>query len=387
MLRYHTIQKTKVHTGRGSIRNLPALLDDAGFKNPFLVYDQGIAQTPIIPKIQMILDYAGFSYYWYDRITPDPTSDLVDHGAALFRARGCDCIIAIGGGSTLDASKGINVMCHNDGQILDYVGHEDRMQPARGLICIPTTAGTGSEISNWIVITDLDKGEKHPINVINSMCDYALLDPELTIGLPAQITAATGLDVFSHAFEAYTSTRANPVTDIICEKMMETVIKYLPRAVSDGTDIEARERMQISAAYGGWTLIDGVVHIGHCIGHEIGAVFHIPHGAAVSYAFPAMVKHIAGARLQKIRYTGQLLGVDFREDDSPETIAAKTAEAYIRFRDEIVRLNPISHYKPDLSRVNLDMARTICKDPLTALTPVPVTQEDLMYMLYLIFVG
>lgn len=386
LLPYRTIKSTKLYTGRGFIKNLPVLITEAGFLKPFLVYDQGIARTLVIDRIKQILTQAGMPFHCYDKITPDPTSDLVDNGAALFRDAGCDCIVAIGGGSTLDASKGINVMCHNDGHILDYVGHEDQMKPSRGLICIPTTSGTGSEISNWIVITDLEKGEKHPINVINSMCEYALLDPELTIGLPPQITAGTGLDVFSHAFEAYTSTRANPVTDLVCEKIMETVVTYLPRAVAMGNDIEAREKMQIAASFGGWMLIDGVVHIGHCIAHEIGAAFHIPHGAACAYAFPAMVCHIAEAAPEKIRYTGSLLGASFSDDDSPDEIAAKTAAAYIRFRDETLRLKPIADYNPDHSKVSYDMAQTIIKDPLTALTPVAVDIEDLMYMLYTIFV-
>lgn len=386
MLSYRTIKSTKVYTGRGFIHKLPLLLIEAGYKKPFLVFDRGIAETPVIDRIRQILSDAGFSFYCYDKIMPDPTSDLVDEGAALFRKTGCDCIIAIGGGSSLDASKGINVMCHNEGHILDFAGHESKMKPSRGLICVPTTSGTGSEISNWIVITDLEKGEKHPINVINSMCEYALLDPELTTGLPPQITAATGLDVFSHAFEAYTSTRSNPLTDLICEKIMETVVTYLPGAVTDGNDIVAREKMQLAASYGGWMLIEGVVHIGHCIAHEIGAAFHIPHGAACAYAFPAMVRHIAQAHPDKIRYTGRLLGAGFKDGDSPDEIAEKTAAAYIDFRDRVVGLVPISHYNPDLSRVSLSMAQAIRKDPLTALTPVPVSCEDLMYMLYTIFI-
>ena len=386
MLYYRTLKYTKIHAGRGAVADLPAMIREAGFSRPFLVYDQGIARTPIIDRIKMILDEAAISYYSYDRITPDPTCNLVDEGAALCRKEGCDCIVAVGGGSTLDASKGINVMCHNEGHILDYVGHEERMKPARGLICIPTTSGTGSEISNWIVITDLEKGEKHPINVTGSTCEYALLDPELTIGLPPQITAATGLDVFSHAFEAYTSTRSDPVTDLICEKVMETVVEYLPRAVNKGQDIEARERMQLAASYGGWLLIDGIVHIGHCIAHEIGAAFHIPHGAACAYAFPAMVRQIAEAAPEKIRWTGELLGARFNEEDTARDIAAKTAACYICFRDKTLGLAPVSSYQPDLSRVSLAMANAIRKDPLTALTPVPVTTEDILYMLYTIFI-
>ena len=385
MLHYRMVQKTKVLAQRGAIKMLKTLLSEAGFSHPFLVFDKGIAATPILSLITDSL--SGIPFTLYDKITPDPAAALVDEGAACYKAAGCDCIIAIGGGSTLDAAKGINVMCHNEGKILDFVGQEKRMKPSSSLICIPTTSGTGSELSNWIVITDSEKREKHPINVINSMCEYAVLDAELTVGLPPQITASTGLDVFSHAFEAYTSTRSNPATDFICEKIMETVCEYLPKAVKNGTDIEAREKMMIAASYGGWMLVDGVVHIGHCIAHEIGAAFLIPHGASCAYAFPAMVKHIATAVPEKIQYTGKLLGVTFDGTETPEEIAEKTCQAYVHFRDEIVKLKPISNYHADLKKVSLHMAQNIQNDPLTTLTPAPVTVEDVLFMLYTIFMS
>ena len=385
MLNYRLIQKTKVLAGRGMIGKLPELLHDAGFTKPCLVFDKGVEAAGIIKRITDILTRAGLSYHLYDRITPDPTSDIVDEGAAIHRSGNCDCIVAIGGGSAMDAAKGINVMCHNEGHILDFVGNEDKMNPAGGLICIPTTSGTGSELSNWIVISDLKKGLKHPINVINSMAEYTLLDPELTVGLPPQITAATGMDVFCHAFEAYTSTASNISTDLICEKIMETVIRYLPIAVDKGYDIVARERMMMASSYGGWMLVDGLVHIGHCISHEIGAAFHIPHGAACAYAVPAMINHIALAESTKIQYVGELLGVTFTGQESCKEIARKTIDAFRHFRDKIIGLKPLSDYHPDLSKVNLQMAQSILNDPITAMTPVPVTLEDVCYMLYTIF--
>lgn len=387
VLNYRLVQKTKVLAGQGAIALLPDLLREAGLTKPCLVFDRGVEAAGIIERITDILSRNGFSYHTYNKITADPTADIVDEGAAIHRAGSCDCIVAIGGGSTMDAAKGINVMCHNEGHILDFVGREDEMHPAGGLICIPTTSGTGSELSNWIVITDLQAGTKHPINVINSMAEYALLDPELTIGLPPQITAATGLDVFSHAFEAYTSRSSNISTNLICEKIMETVIRYLPAAVERGHDITARERMMIAASYGGWMLVDGLVHIGHCIAHEIGAAFHIPHGAACAYAFPAMVEHIALMESEKIRYTGELLGAVFTGQETCKEIAAKTIEAYVHFRDEVLHLRPLSEYHPDLTRVNLEMAQNIVRDPITSMTPVPVTLEDVMYMLYRTFIG
>ncbi len=386
MINYRLVQKTKILEGPDSVQLLPRLCRENGFCKPFLVFDKGIAHAGIAGKITEIIKEAGLDFVTYDKITPDPSSDLVDEGAALCRTAECDCIVAIGGGSTMDAAKGMNVMRVNSGKILDYVGHEDRMNPAGSLICIPTTAGTGSELSNWIVITDLDRGDKHPIDVRNSTSEFAILDPLLTLELPASITAETGLDVFSHAFEAYTSVSCSPMTDLICEKLMEEVIRWLPLAVRNGKDVQAREKMMVCASYGGFLLVDCLVHIGHCIAHEIGARFHIPHGAACAYAFPEMVRHIAGPCAEKIRYTGRLLGAEFNGDESPREIADKTAAAYRRFRDETLGLRPIRSYHPDHRKVNLDMAEHILRDPITSMTPEKVEVEDILLMLYRIFV-
>ena len=386
MITYRMVQRTKVIEGVDSLQRLPELCRQEKIEKPFLVFDQGIARVGIAAQITDLLDRAGIPYESYDKITPDPTSNLVDEGATLCKAASCDCIIAIGGGSTMDAAKGMNVMRHNPGRILDYVGQEDKMIRSEGLICIPTTSGTGSELSNWIVITDLEDGSKHPINVKNSMCQFAILDPTLTTGLPASITAETGLDVFSHAFEAYTSNLSNPMTDLICEKLMEDILVWLPRAVKDGSDVKAREKMMVCASYGGFLLVDCLVHIGHCIAHEIGAAFHIPHGAACAYAFPPMVSHIACAQPEKIAYVGRLLGAEIREEDRPEIIAEKTCQAYVHFRDEILGLRSIRDYEVDLSKVNLEMAEHILHDPITTMTPEKVTIEDIMLMLYKIFI-
>ena len=385
MLQYRLVQKTRVLEGMNSIQLLPRVCRENGFSKPFLVFDQGVYKAGIPDRIMAILADAGIAYEAYDRVRPDPTCDLVDEGADLCRQAGCDCVIAIGGGSTMDAAKGMNIMRVNDGKILDFVGHEDRMKPSGSLICIPTTSGTGSELSNWIVITDLEKGDKHPIDVRNSMCEIALLDPVLTVGLPAHITAETGLDVFSHAFEAYTSTGASPMTDLICEKVMEDVIRWLPNAVADGSNMEAREKMMVCASYGGFLLVDSLVHIGHCIAHEIGARFHIPHGAACAYAFPEMVRHIAKVRTDKIRYVGELFGLCFQEEEDPAEIARRTIAAYRLFRDHQVGLQPIKEYHPDKSKVDLEMAEHIFRDPITAMTPEKVTVEDIFIMLYRIF--
>lgn len=381
-MHYRLLQNTKILADCGIVKKLPKVLAEAGYQKPFLVSDKGLKNTPLIPYIQGILEEAKIDYVYYGEITPDPVCTLVDEGARLCKESQCDCVLAIGGGSTLDAAKGISIMRQNTGSILDYVGNERNMTAASGMIAIPTTSGTGSELSNWIVITDTEKHDKHPINVVNSMCEYAILDPELVKDLPAAITASTGLDAFSHAFEAYTSRFSNMVTDLICEKIMETVIRWLPVAVADGHNLEARKQMMVAATLGGWMLRDGLVHIGHCISHEIGATYHIPHGAGCAYAFPPMIYQIKNAWTDKIRYTGELLGLNFQADDSADLIADRTAKAYIHFRDELVKLPSIQTFHPDPGKADLVMANRILKDSLTSLCPAKLTVEDILVMLY-----
>lgn len=386
-MEHRLYQKVKLINGRGCIHQLPDVLAEGGYSHPFLVYDRGLAATPVIPKIHKILEDAGIGFYAFDQVRPDPTADIVEMGTNLFKENACDCVIAIGGGSSIDSAKAINIMTHNEGKILDYVGRDDQIKPVSSLICVPTTAGTGSEVSNWIVISDLETGAKHPIDVINAMAEYSFLDPELTVGMPPQITAATGLDAFCHAFEGYTSKLANPLNDPVCEKTMELIVKYLPRAVANGQDIEARENMQIAATYGGFTLIDCLVQVGHVIAHEMGTAFHVPHGAGCAYACPEMIRHCAYACPDKIRKTGEILGVNYNGTEDPREIAEKCARAFIRFRDDDCKLRPLSSYEPDLTKVDLNMAKKILADPITPLCPAPVTLEDIMWMLYKTYVG
>lgn len=175
------------------------------------------------------------------------------------------------------------------------------MQVCRGLITIPTTSGTGSELSNGAIISDTEHNLKLPILCANCMSEYTILDPELTRGMPASLTMMTGLDVFSHAFEAYTAITANMMTDLVCEKIMETVIEYLPQVIKDGNNLAAREKMQAASSMGGWMLYNCCAHVGHSIAHVLGAHFHLAHGACCSYGLSNVIVEMADTQCEKIK--------------------------------------------------------------------------------------
>lgn len=382
-MHFTLLQKVKVIEKNGALQQLGELMRDGGFHHAFLVCDDGIARMGLAGKIQALLAEQGFTCTLYDKVQPDPPSTLVDEGAALCRDAGCDCVIAVGGGSSIDTAKGINILRFNEGRILDYADPTKTMNPTRGLIVIPTTSGTGSELSNGLIISDVEKGVKAPILAVEGMSEYALLDPELTQGMPAGLTLTTGLDVFSHACESYMSRFATTLTDMLCEKIMEDVITYLPRAVENGKDITARERMLSAASLGGWMLACASAHVGHSIAHVIGATYHIPHGRACAFSLPPTLEFLAPTLPNKVKKVGQLLGVSFTGEESSTEIGRKTAEAYKHFYERL-GLTSLGVDKPDDAKLDA-LAQAVAHEPLTFICPVEITAENMLPLLKKIF--
>lgn len=376
-------QRVKVFEKNGALLHVGELMKDAGFHKAFLVCDEGIVKLGVAASIQHILEEEGLGCVLYDKVLPDPPSEIIDAGARICRAEKCDCVIAVGGGSSIDTAKGINILRFNEGNILDYADMSRPMIPSPGLIAIPTTSGTGSELSNGLIISDVRHAVKVPILAVEGMCEFAVLDASLTEGMPASLTMATGLDVFSHACEAYTSVLSCTATDLVCEKIMEEVIECLPRAVKDGSDGEARKRMLACASLGGWMLACASAHVGHSAAHVIGARYHIPHGRACAYSLPSTIRFMAEACPEKVRRVGTLLGVSFRGDENPQELGLLTAQAYRTFC-EGTGLTPLSLDKPDEAGLR-DLANSIVHEPLAALSPVPVTMENVMSLLYDMF--
>lgn len=377
MVEYSFVQSVKVVTGAGSVAKTGEVLKDAGYKKAFLVYDIGMKQIGVIDKIEDSLKSCGIGYVEYDKVLPDPPADMVDAGADICKAESCDCVIGIGGGSSIDTAKGINILRFNDGKILDYATKP--MKLCRGLITIPTTAGTGSELSNGAIVSDTVKDIKMPILCVNNMSEYTILDPQLTAGMPYRLTLFTGLDVFSHVAEAYTSILANPMTDLVCEKMMETVVTYLPMVLEQPDNLAAREKMQCAASIGGWMLYNASAHVGHSLAHVLGAKFHIVHGAACAYGLPAVLRRIAVPLPEKVRYIGTLLGASYTGEETPEEIGQKAAEAYVTFTAKL-QLPGIEDYKVS-EAVLEELAEDVAAETFAGLAPIPVTKEAAKEML------
>lgn len=207
------------------------------------------------------------------------------------------------------------------------------------------------------------------------MPEYAILDPELTLTMPKKLTIETGLDAFSHAFEAYTSVLSNPMTDLVCESVMETVVRNLPVACETPNDLDAREKMQTAAAIAGWMLYNCAAHVGHSFAHVIGAHFHMAHGEACACGLPAVVKLIVQAVPAKIKRTGEILGANFDGSESLNEMVEKTANAYRTFTKHI-GLEPSL---PAMSEVEIDkLAEMIEKEAFAGLSSVKITKQNAM---------
>lgn len=331
-------QKVKVLVTYNIKKNLVDILNSSNYSKPMIVIDSFLLNSPIIKETLTELTDQGIEYYLYDKVVPDPPMELIDTGAQLFSESNCDSIIAIGGGSVIDAARGINIVRLNGGKIKEYVLDKKITTRCPGLISIPTTSGTGSELSNALVITDTETHEKLAVLADEAVSEYALLNPNLTLTVPKKMTIITGLDVFSHAAEAYTSNLSSPIIDAICEKIMFLVVKYLPRAVNNPNDLEARERMMIASALGGWVLNNGGTHFGHSLAHVVGAKLNMPHGMACAYSLPITLELTAKVKPNKIREIGHILSLDFPNNITDAEIGSVVAKEYKNFRDQILEL-------------------------------------------------
>lgn len=384
MVNYTCMQNVKIMVGEGCHKDMGAALKEAGYNKAFVVYDKGVKDAGIIDKVLGSLKAAGLGYAEFDKVLPDPPADVVDEGGILCTKEGCDCVIGIGGGSAIDTAKGINILRVNGGHILEYANPAKEMKKSLGLMSVPTTSGTGSELSNGLIISDTANNIKVAILVVNGMSEFAVIDPAFSAGMPKGLTIMTGLDVFSHAAEGYTTALANPMTDMITKAVMENVVKYLPKAVADGSDMEARTKMHIAASLGGWMLANPSAHVGHSIAHVLGGQFHIPHGACCAYSLPVVLEAMSTVLTDKVKDIGEILGAEYDGTEDSVTIGKKAAEVYKRFAYETVGVKRIEEFTQEKADI-ATLADRVVNEPLAGLAPMKITNELATQMLEKIF--
>ncbi len=305
---------TKIWSGPGRIGDLAEACALAGIAHPLIVTDKGLADSSIIAKVCAVLAKAGLPCAVYAEVQGNPVGKNVDDGTAIYRSGGHDGVVAVGGGSGLDVGKAIAFMAGQTRPLWDFEDVGDwwtRADPdgIAPVIAVPTTAGTGSEVGRASVVVKEDTHEKKIIFHPKMLPIVVIADPELSIGLPAHITAATGMDAFVHCFEAYCAPGFHPMADGIALEGMRLVKDYLPRAYTDGGDIEARSRMLAAASMGATAFQKGLGAV-HSISHPVGAFYNTHHGLTNAIVLPYVMLYNRPAIEQKMVALARYLGLE-----------------------------------------------------------------------------
>jgi alcohol dehydrogenase class IV len=297
----------------------------------FIVTDPVLNDLGFTEKIAEHLRNAGMEVAAFTEVEPEPSLQTVQEGAARMRAFEPDVIVGLGGGSSIDAAKAMWVLYERPDLSPDEISPmiELNIGQKAKLVAIPTTAGTGSEATWATVLTDKRDGRKLALGSRETMPTVAIVDPELSAGMPPRLTADTGLDALTHAVEGYLSSFHNDFTDGICLKAIQLIFEYLPRAYEHPDDMEAREHMANAATLGGLGFINSWASLAHAMGHAFGGNFHVPHGRSVSIFLPYTLEYIAKAP-ESTRFRDIAHALRLPEGDADEPEAARAVIAAIR---------------------------------------------------------
>ncbi len=281
----------------GAIQELGSEANQLGMRRPLLVTDPGVTAAGLLDSALGSLRRSDVEPVIFDKVRANPGVELVDAGAAEYRDQGCDGLVAIGGGSSMDTAKGIGVVAAHDGSIVEYEwGHSPIKARIPPLIAVPTTAGTGSEVTLWAVITDPKRKIKFNVGGTPNIASWvALIDPELTVKLPPAVTAGTGMDALAHAVECYTMSYHQPFTDAVALLAMEYIARYLRVAYSQASNLEARYHMSAAAMLAGLAYGTDSAGAAHAMSQTAGGVHDAPHGALTARLLgPVMEYNYAG---------------------------------------------------------------------------------------------
>ncbi|MCD7948176.1 MAG: iron-containing alcohol dehydrogenase [Oscillospiraceae bacterium] len=272
--------------GDGAVNESGALMKSLNANKVLLVTDKFLNSSGMASRVQEIFQQAGLEVHIFDGAEPNPTDKNVVSGVAAYKANGCDSIVSLGGGSSHDCAKGIGVVISNGGQIKDYEGLDLTHAPMVPMMAINTTAGTASEITRFCIITDTARKVKMAIIDWRITPQIAVNDPELMVGMPPSLTAATGMDALTHAVEAYVSTAANPLTDSAALKAITMITQYLPKAVANGEYMFARDKMAYAQYLAGIAFNNASLGYVHAMAHQLGGYYNLPHGVCNAILLP-----------------------------------------------------------------------------------------------------
>lgn len=361
--------------GQGAVDEAIGDIKSLGFKRALVVTDKPLVSIGLVGELTEKLGANGTESVVFDGVQPNPTVGNVEAGLALLKEYECDFVISLGGGSPHDCAKGIALVATNGGKIADYEGVDQSAKPQLPLVAINTTAGTASEMTRFCIITDEERHIKMAIVDKHTTPVLSVNDPELMGKKPAGLTAATGMDALTHAVEAYVSIAANPITDACAIKAMELVAAYLPRAVANGQDIEAREQMAYAQFLAGMAFNNASLGYVHAMAHQLGGMYDLPHGVCNALLLPYVQEYNAQVSADRLRDVAKAMGVDVSEMNPEQGAAAaitaiKTLAKNINIPANLTELGAKEEDIPTL-------AENALKDACGFTNPKQATHEEI----------
>lgn len=384
---YEYYNPVKILSGKKALENLPSELAFFGVCRPLIVTDQGVTKAGLVKLVKKSVADSGMTIgAIFNEVPEDSSSRIVNKIAGIFRKNKCDCLVAIGGGSVIDTAKGVNILVTEESDdLMAFAGAEMLTTPMKPLAVIPTTSGTGSEVTGVAVISDPDRNVKMAFTSNHLLPKLALLDPRMTLTLPPAITAATGMDALSHAVEACLSLQKNPMSSACAFAAIELIRGNLVEAVKDGKDPETRLAMANAAVMAGVAFSNSMVGVVHALGHAAGAIAHIPHGVAMNIFLPLGLEYnFTKCEMDIARLLLPVAGPEIYTR-TPESRRARKTIAQIRGMQKSLRDLcdlPMSLQLAGVSQEQLPMIADLAiNDPALIMNPREMEKKDAVKLL------
>ena len=367
---------TKIVFGPGCIKNIPEELSSLGIARPLIVTDPGVSAAGVVARVLEVLP-GNLVYKVFDKVEANPKDINVAAGAEAYRAFGADSIIAVGGGSPIDCAKSIGVLSANNApDIKPFEGKNKPSKPLPPLVCVPTTSGTGSELTFSSVITDTKNNYKMTIKNAFTAPRTSICDPELTLSVPPSVTAATGMDALTHAIEAFTASCSEPISDAVALYATELIYQNLITAFEKGSDLEARSRMLMGSMLAGIAFSHADVASVHCIAESLGGMYDLAHGTCNAIILPYMMEYNMDYCEEKYARIARAMGL------TPDTGRAG-AEAAVNAVKQLAKDVKLPSFKSlNINPSDFQKIAAISERNLsTPSNPRPMTEQDYMAVL------
>lgn len=364
--------------GKNAAKELPRILKEFKAKNVMVVYDAGVKMAGIAEKVLAEVEKADVKVTVFDGVIPNPTNEVVEEAAEIAQRENIDVFVAVGGGSSIDLTKAVNILMTNPGPIGQYGGIGLVKEPVLPLIAIPTTAGTSSEITNVVALTDTKAVCKYVIIDNKIVADKVIADPEFTKTMPAGVTAATGMDAITHAVESYISNMSTALTEYHSIKALQIFHEYLPKAVANGSDMEVREKMMLGCLIAGFGFSNANLGLVHGIAHTLSAHFHLAHGVANATVLPYVMEYNADSCPEKMVNLAKAIDLPVSGDLAKDKYLLSKELLKMTKTVGIKTLSELGVEEKDFEMI----AEDVLKEPVLGFNPKQgVTKEDVISIL------